>query len=367
MSRQQELFERFADIACHPRRQMEKYMAQGKKIAGVAAAYTPEELVHSMGFVPFGVWGADLELNEARRYYPPFICSVMQSIVELGIKGTFEGMQFIMIPSLCDSMQVTVENWKYAVPSIPVIYADFPHNRTRAGHDYLRAVLKRQISEIEELTGARYEDRKLSDSIAVYREHAETMLAFSRRAGECGIRPQDRAAVFKSAWFMLKEEHTAMVKELMDVMEPCGKEKIKILTTGILADQPALLKAMDDLDMTIVWDDVAHESRQYYVTYEGYEPLDILTDKFMGMKHCSLIYNYEKERIPMVISEAKEHGAQAVVYLQTKFCDPEEFDYVFLKRACEEAGILLVMTEVDRQMTNYDQPRTVLQTLKEML
>ena len=40
---------------------------------------------------------------------------------------------------------------------------------------------------------------------------------------------------------------------------------------------------------------------------------------------------------------------------------------MFLKRACEEAGIPLVMTEVDRQMTNYDQPRTVLQTLKEML
>ena len=367
MTRAEELFAQFHEIAEHPRAQMEKYLSQGQPVAGVAAAYTPEELVHAMGFVPFGVWGGDLELNEARRYYPSFICSVMQSIVELGIRGTFDGMKFIMIPSLCDSMQVTVENWKYAVPDIPVIYADYPHNRTRAGHDYLMAVMKRQIAEIEKLTGAKYTDQKLSESITIYKEHAQTMLAFSKLAGEYGVRPADRSAVFKSAWFMRKEEHTAMVKELMEVIKPCGEEKIRIMTAGILADQPALLKAMDELGMIIVWDDVAHESRQYYVSYEGVEPLDILANKFCGMKHCSLIYNYEKDRIPMVIKDAKEHHAQAIVDLQTKFCDPEEFDFVFLKRACEEAGIPLVMTEVDRQMTNYDQPRTVLQTLKEML
>ncbi len=361
------LLERFHDIASNPGKQLRGYLESGKKVAGVTPVYTPEEIVHSMGIVPMGLWGADVELSESKRYFPTFICSIMQSIIELGIKGTYNGLSFVMMPSLCDSMQVAAENWKWAVPTIPVIFADWPHNRSLAGHDYIVATHKRQIEQIKEITGADYSDAALADSIAVYKEHAEIMKAFSKKAGECGMKASDRQAVFKSAWFMLKEEHTAMVKELMETMVPSEDKCINIMTTGILADQPDLLKAMDEMGFNIVWDDVAHESRQYYVEYEGDNPLDILANKFCNMKHCSLIYDYDKTRISLVINEAKQYGAKAFVYIQTKFCDPEEFDYVFLKREAEKAGIPIVMLEVDRQMTNYDQAKTALQTLKEML
>lgn len=361
------LLAKFHEVASDPRAQMDRYLAEGRKIAGIAAPYGPEELVHSMGFVPMGVWGGDLELNEAKKYFPTFICSVMQSIVELGIKGAFDGMSFITIPSLCDSMQVTAENWKYAVPSIPVIFADYPHNRTKAGHDYIVATAKRHADQINKLTGAEYSDEKLASSIEIYKEHAELMLKFSELAGKSGMAPSDRNAVFKSAFFMLKEEHSELLKELIGTLEPADHKKIRIYTTGILADQPDLLKAMDDLGMTVVCDDVAHESRQYYVQYEGSSPMDVLADKFCGMKHCSLIYDYGKSRIPMILEEYRKNNAQAIVMIQTKFCDPEEFDYVFIKRECDAAGIPLVMIEVDRQMTKYDQAKTALQTLKEML
>lgn len=361
------LINQFHDIASNPAKQLRHYLDSGKKVAGVSPVYTPEEIVHSMGIVPMGIWGADVELSESKRYFPAFICSIMQSIIELGIKGTYNGLSFVMMPSLCDSMQVAAENWKWAVPSIPVIYADWPHNRSQAGHDYIVATHRRQIEKISEITGAEYSDAKLSDSIVVYKEHAEVMRAFSQKAGLCGMKAADRQAVFKSAWFMLKEEHTALVKELMETMNPSDENRINVLTTGILADQPDLLKAMDELGFNIVWDDVAHESRQYYVEYKGENPLDILANKFCGMKHCSLIYDYDKTRIGLVIDEAKLYGAKAIIYIQTKFCDPEEFDYVFLKREAEKAGLPIVMIEVDRQMTNYDQAKTALQTLKEML
>ncbi len=51
----------------------------------------------------------------------------------------------------------------------------------------------------------------------------------------------------------------------------------------------------------------------------------------------------------------------------TKFCDPEEFDYVPIKRAADEAGIPHINIEVDRQMKNYQQANTMLQTFADML
>ena len=117
----QELLNRFHEIAACPKAQMAHYLDSGKKVVLTAPVYTPEEIIHAMGAVPFGAWGADIELNESKRYFPAFICSIMQSLLELGIKGTYEGASAIVIPSLCDSLKVIGQNWKYAVPSIPFI------------------------------------------------------------------------------------------------------------------------------------------------------------------------------------------------------------------------------------------------------
>lgn len=87
-----ELFAQLHEVAAAPKKQLEKYLAEGKKVVAVAPVYTPQEIIHSMGMVPMGVWGADMELNESKKYYPAFICSIMQSILELGLKGEYDGV-----------------------------------------------------------------------------------------------------------------------------------------------------------------------------------------------------------------------------------------------------------------------------------
>jgi len=51
----------------------------------------------------------------------------------------------------------------------------------------------------------------------------------------------------------------------------------------------------------------------------------------------------------------------------TKFCDPEEFDYVPVKRMLDKAGIPLLAVEVDQQMVNFEQARNAVLTFGEML
>ena len=117
----QELLACFHEAATSPRKLMDKYLAEGRKVVLTAPVYTPEEIIHAMGMVPMGVWGADIQINEAKKYFPAFICTIMQSIVELGIKGAYDGASAIVIPSLCDSLKVIGQNWKYAVKGIPFI------------------------------------------------------------------------------------------------------------------------------------------------------------------------------------------------------------------------------------------------------
>lgn len=367
-----DILEKFRAVASNPAEQKEKYLKAGEKVVLCAPVYTPEEIIHSMGLVPMGAWGGDLELKGAKSYFPTFICSIVQSIVELGMKGCYEGVSAIVIPSLCDSLKVLGENWKYAVPSIPFIPMTYPQNRKpEYGIAYTRAGYERVVRDLEKATGVEFSEEKLAASIKIYNEHNQVMRNLTQVLSEHPeVTAEERSSLFKSGFFMKKEEHTALVKELIEALseETPGDEKIKIVTTGVLTDGTDLLKILDEYGFHIVADDVAAESRQYRTdTEEGKAPLTALAEKFASMDNCSVLYDAQKKRIQNIADMAKASGAKGVLVVLTKFCDPEEFDYPLIKKACEEAGIPVVVVEVDRQMKNYEQARTAMETFRDMV
>ena len=73
------------EACCHPRMRLEHYLAQGKKVVGCFPPYTPEELVHASGMIPFGLWGGISKLELARSYLPAFACPLMQANMEFGL------------------------------------------------------------------------------------------------------------------------------------------------------------------------------------------------------------------------------------------------------------------------------------------
>ncbi len=368
-----ELLTKFHEIASNPRAQMDRYLAEGRRVILTAPVYTPEEIIHSMGMIPMGAWGADIRINEAKQYFPAFICSIMQSILELGMKGAYKGASAIVIPSLCDSLKCLGENWKYAVKDIPFIPMTYPQNRVpEFGHDFTHAGYARVIRDLEKITGESFSEQNLLASINVYKEHDCIMRDFASIAAcHPELPASSRSDVFKSAFFIEKSEHTAIVRELIESLkndEP-GRFGIKVVTSGILADSPELLAIFDDLGMNIVADDVAAESRQYrtYSTAVDKSALDILADRFCSRDCCSVLYDPEKKRVKTVPAMAVEAGASGVIVILTKFCDPEEFDYPLIRKECDAVGMPCILVEVDRQMQNLEQVRTALQTFSEML
>jgi benzoyl-CoA reductase/2-hydroxyglutaryl-CoA dehydratase subunit BcrC/BadD/HgdB len=322
-----------------------------------------------------GAWGADIQLNESKKYFPAFICSIMQSIVELGMSGAYKGASAIVIPSLCDSLKVTGQNWKYAVKDIPFIPMTYPQNRKPAfGHTFTKAGYARVIADLEKATGIQFEEKKLAASIEVYNAHNAAMRALvPALAAHPEITCAQRSDIFKSATFMRKEEHTELVNALIEALatetQADAPKKIRVLTSGILADAPGLLEIFDENGLQIVCDDVAAESRQYRTDApaDGGNPLDCLASKFCEMDNCSVLYDVEKKRVTSIVEDAKAAQAQGVLVLMTKFCDPEEFDYPLIKRACEAAEIPCVLIEIDRQMVNYEQARTAIETFRDLV
>ena len=366
-----DIFAKLHEVAVNPDSLKDKYLKEGKKVV-LVTYYTPEEIIHSMGMVPMGAYGADIQVNESKQYFPAFICSILQTVLELGMKGAYDGVSGIVIPSLCDSLKCLGENWKYAVPSIPFIPMTYPQNRKPDyGKAYTKAGYERVIADLEKATGIKFDDSKLEESIKIYNQHNAVMREFSQVcAKHPEVSAQQRSDVYKSATFMLKEDHTALVKELIASLneDTPGEDKKKVYISGILADSPSLLEILDQNNLQIAGDDVLAASRQYR-TECGNDAtnLDALAGKFQAMDNCSLLYDVDKKRVQMIVDEAKSLGAKGVILVLTKFCDPEEFDNPLIKKACDEAGLPCIVVEIDRQMDNYEQARTMIETFADLL
>ena len=120
---------------------------------------------------------------------------------------------------------------------------------------------------------------------------------------------------------------------------------------------------------SVVGDDLAQESRQTrtLVPTEGGAPLYRMAQMWRDIKGCSLAGDFKKVRGQMLMDMMKEKNADAVIVCMMKFCDPEEFDYAVYNTQFDNAGVKYVMIEIDQEATSFEQIRTRVQGLVEIL
>ena len=361
-------------IAQGPRKQLDRVLAEGKKAVGVIPYFAPEELVYAAGMVPFGIWGAETQVSESKRYFPAFYCSIVHTALDLAIKGGFDGLSAVMIPLTCDTLKGMGANWKYGVKSIPVIDVAYAQNRKlAAGEEFTESQFRKIKGQLEDIAGAQISDEAVAAANKVYNDNRRECLRFTELAASHSktVSPVDRALVLKARYFVERDAHTALLKELNDALEAIPAEPVKgkkIVTTGIIADSPELLSILQDNGFVIAADQIAHESVDFRaLADEAGDPVKALAKRLGAINGTSVLFDPAKGRNTELVEIAKAAGADGVLWVLTKFCDPEEFDYVPAKKLLNAAGIPLLQIEVDQQMVNYGQIRTALETFREML
>lgn len=361
------------EIASNPKTRLDAYLRNGKKVVGCFPMYTPEVLVHAAGMIPMGLWGAQTELSLAKTFLPPFACPVMQSCMELGLRGSYKGISAVIIPAMCDTFRCVTQNWKSGV-DIPMIPFTFPQNRKlKASVEFLMSEYELIKKQLEEISGKAITDQDLEKSIAIYNNHAASMREFAEVSNNHldVITPTIRHAVMKSAMFVDKAEHIQLLEDIVaglktrPVCEWAGK---RIVLTGILAEPGAFLRIFEENQLAIVGDDLGQEMRQYRtdIPLDGV-PMERLARQWQDRVACPLAHGEEFTRGDLLLELVNTGKADGVVVCLMKFCDPEEYDYPLYNKQLKSAGIPTVVVDIDQQPTNYDQARNRIQAFAEML
>ena len=364
----------FRDICARPDLELEKVLKHGKKAVGVVPYFCPEELVYAAGMIPFGLWGSQRLVSESKRYFPAFFCSILHTTLDMALKGELDGLSAVMIPYTCDSLKGMVSNWEQGVTQIPVIPVSYAQNRKiAAGVDYTTACFQKVRTKLEAIAGTTITDDQIRQAIAVYNENRKALLAFTEAAAAhpAEISPSDRNAVLKAGYFMDRADHSRMVQALTEVLnavEPAPWRGIRVVTTGILADAPELLDILADNGISIAADQVVHESVGLHnLTPDGADPIRSMAERLSELEGSSLLFDPSKKRGRQLAELVKETKADGVIWIMTKFCDPEEFDYVPVKQMLDEADIPLLAVEMDQQMGNFAQARSAVEAFREVL
>ena len=90
--------------------------------------------------------------------------------------------------------------------------------------------------------------------------------------------------------------------------------------------------------------------------YDPEQPVYALNGVSVGVRRGEFVANL-----------VKESGAQGLVLFMQQFCDPEEMEFPYLKKALDAAGIPFIKLGVDQQMRDFGQAATAIQAFADVL
>ena len=313
----------FSAIAANPAAQLKKFKDEGKKVVGVLPYYAPEELVYAAGMVPMGIWGSnDKTIVRSKEYCATFYCTIAQLALEMLLDGTMDQLDALITPTICDTLRPMSQNFRVAVGSkIPCIFLAHPQNRFADwGVEFCKDQYRSVLEKLAFLAGHDVTNKDILKAIKVYNASRAARREFVKLANEhCDVvNPIQRSAVLKASYFMLKDEYTEKLVALNEELKalPAANWKgTKVVTSGIICDNPKLLQIFIDNNIAIAADDVAHESRSFrFDAPENVEDgLLALAMQFSSMDYDILLYDKnsnQNRRAEDVVAKVKESGAR---------------------------------------------------------
>ena len=371
----QDTIKKLEQAALHPAMTVTEQIKETRKDAfGCFPIYTPEEIIYAAGLLPIGMWGGKTELKLADRYLQSFCCSIMRSNIEYGMKGTYNMLKGIILPTFCDTLKCICENWKVAVPQVPIVPIVYPQNRNiDAGFTYIVEELQRVKGELEKRIGKAISSDDLEAAWELYEEYRRTMREFTDVAAEYPhiIGAKTRHLIIKAGYFMDKKAYTRDIRDIIAGLNAEEKKPFagnRVVATGLLAEPVELLDIFEENQVAFAADDLAQESRQFRTPGRSQGSFfEKMAGRICDQKGDTFLYEEEKTRGQMLIDLVREKKADAVVIFMMKFCDPEEFDYPIYKKELEAAGIPMLYLEIDQQIDSFEQIRTRVQSFTEML
>jgi benzoyl-CoA reductase subunit C len=349
------------------------------RVIGYFPVYAPVEIIHAAGMLPVGLSGGGdrLDIQYADARFGSFICSIVKTTMEMGMRDHLRIFDGILFSSICDSARNLCFVMKRNFPDLYIDFLHLPHNPSSpASVEFLASEYRRLIKELERMGGKPITEADLQYAIFLYnrnRQLIRDLYAFRRQSPHL-LCAWESYVLVRAGNFMLVEEHNSLLAESLEQLsQRSGKSRdsIRVVVEGAFCEQPPLdlIKLVEDAGCYLVDDDFVIGQSWFVedVPSDG-DPVQILAESYVNRSvYSSVRHDFRSPRWEGLADKVKRSKADAVLFLIAKFCEPAYFDYVLFKKKLEEVSVPHLLLEFEEKQFTFDRVRTEVETFVESL
>jgi len=332
--------------------------------------YVPEEIIHAAGAVPVRLFPDTGHDALADAHLPSYACGVARGCLTRLLSGEVDFLAGVVLGHTCDAMLCLADIAALARPDLCIYSVGYPTVLDSPGsHTYLVAELQRFVGRISEQLASEISLQRLNRSIRIYNRNRN--LLGRLRAFRHLLSATEYLEVMNAGLLMPKEDHNALLERLLDELWRVDRSEKhsgpRLLISGSLLSDSTVLELIEELGGSVVGDDLCNGTRYFdTLVSKGDDPIGALADRYLRRAPCPCKHDSHRSRSEWILDRIKRSGADGVLFVIEKFCDPHAFDYPYLAQVLEKRGVPSMILEVE-QATAWGQLRTRIQAFLERL
>lgn len=374
----EEILSNLAKIADQPYEQAKEWKARtGGKVIGLFPMHFPEELIHAAGALPVLFQESDEPVTAGHSYYYPFFCGLSRSVIDQAAKGSLDFLDGFLSGDYCIQVVGAGEVLGVLLTKASSMFYRLPVGNQDWTHADITQGLKELKRDLETFIGNEIKSESIRESIRIY----NTNRALIRKIYELKLSnpsilsSREMVTIIKSSMVMPKEEHNAILESLLPALanrEVANKDGVRVFTSGSLCGAPKydILSMIEQSGAVVVGDDMFHGYRYVSTDINDVEePLEAIATYQLRKNSavpCPTRVDPLTNWPQYLIDSMREQGAELLVILMAKYCEPHMFFYPDIKEALEKAEIPHLLIEVEHEVVSLEALRTRIEAFVEI-
>ncbi|HET6507885.1 MAG TPA: 2-hydroxyacyl-CoA dehydratase family protein [Baekduia sp.] len=348
-----------------------------RKVIGSFPMNFPAELVHAAGMLPVVVQESREAITEGRNLMFEFYCGYTRSLADQAAKGQLDVFDGFLFVDHCIQLLGAADGVRSRLDGRPMLYAQLvPSMDEPWTGEQVREQVGDMREQLEAIAGRPIADDDLAASIALFNRNRALLREIHalRRGGRAPLTASQMQALVKSSMVMDKARHTEVLEAIRDdLVDAAGAapERIRVHLSGHFcqAPQPALLDAIEECGAVVVDDDLYHGFRYIStdVAAEG-DPFAALAAWYQDRNvtvPCPTRVQRDVDWDDYLVDALAASGAEAVIVLMAKFCEPHMLYYPELRKALDARAVPHLLVETEHEGLPLEAFRTRVETLLE--
>jgi benzoyl-CoA reductase subunit C len=369
--------DRLTEIGRDPRGYVERWKAEhpDRKVIGVLPMNFPRELALAAGALPVVIQDDQQPVAEGRSLLAEFYCGYTRNLADQAATGRFDIYDGVFMADHCIQLVGAADVVRAVLPDTPVFFGMLGASMNDSwASAQVADMMSTFRTELESFTGNKITDEVLTAAIAAHNRDRALIrqLLDERTTGNAALTPGRIRDIIVAAMVMDPDDHHELLLEaLPSIREAPRDDRVRVHLSGHLCHAPRreVFEAIEDSGAIVVDDDLYH-GRRFVSTdvEEDRDPLEAVGRWYARRNTtipCPTRVQQDVDWDAYLIDAVHRSGAEAVIHLVPKFCEPHMLYYPELRKALDGEEIPQLQLETEHEGVPVESFRTRVEALVE--